>query len=949
MKIQPFLSLVALLIPLAGTAKDQAADLLNATGTPAGLCVHVGCGDGSLTVAFAKNSRLLIQGLAGSEAEADAARASVLASKHHGRVSIITADFTHLPYPKNFITLLVADRFDQLIEKGLTLAEVVRVLAPNGHACLKATSGRPALSETDGFQWVEGPGDWVLLTKPRPKGFDDYTHYNYSADLNRVSKDQFAGPPGRVLWMAGPHWTCSPSGPVTQLSAGSRVISLINETYRFGSKSQSSRTFLNVRDAFNGVRYWKKLAPSGDKLTTIASASRIYGRFAPDGGMAALDALTGKVAETYKMLGKADWALLSNNVLVVSTARQVSGFEAQGGKSLWTKQIAVRGAKVSPNAAIDGDTLYYFSLPKKGKGKTVLGCLDLKTGEEKWSQDVSRHLKGKMGKGALSAYKNGVLVISDWGKGNGTTGGVHGFNAKDGTHLWYHSYRLVTSGRPARHKGSTFTDGYFIDGLYWYCDGNGNDKDKDKDKNKNSKGQRRANGWFGIDPKTGQVAKKLLLKPEEYIGDSCHRSQATVNYFMAGHTDFVDRRSERFAPRSRGLHNGCGFGMLPANGLMYTGSFYLDPFLQGELGTTLAQKMVPDALDAPGRLVKGPAFGVKTGTAATASDWPCLRANASRNSKSSAKVPANLKERWSVKLGERLSPPTVVGDTIYLSDVDGLRIVAVSAADGGVKWEFPLGGRAYVPPFYAQGLLLAGCADGWAYCLKADDGKLVWKYRAAPKATRMVERQRVASVWPIDSGVLVKENTVFCVAGRHPKLDSGAFVYALDLYSGAVKWHTQNMVGPEVHMLVSKGGQLSFGGSKGTYSAKDGKSGRDLELPLGAYDIRKIAVSYAITDKGACKKIWDTARVRALAATGDGVYTAGSPPDKIKPFRPYTALDIPHNNLAITTGVLHSFGTDGALRQALPLDSMPVFDGLVAAGEKLYLTTQDGKLRCYGN
>ena len=60
-----------------------------------------------------------------------------------------------------------------------------------------------------------------------------------------------------------------------------------------------------------------------------------------------------------------------------------------------------------------------------------------------------------------------------------------------------------------------------------------------------------------------------------------------------------------------------------------------------ELGTTLAKKIEPDAVDAPGRLVKGPAFGVQAGTAAgrsspagrtiTIEPAPRTRAGAMRN------------------------------------------------------------------------------------------------------------------------------------------------------------------------------------------------------------------------------------------------------------------------------------------------------------------------------
>jgi hypothetical protein len=42
-------------------------------------------------------------------------------------------------------------------------------------------------------------------------------------------------------------------------------------------------------------------------------------------------------------------------------------------------------------------------------------------------------------------------------------------------------------------------------------------------------------------------------------------------------------------------------------------------------------------------------------------------------------------------------------------------------------------------------------------------------------------------------------------------------------------------------------------------------------------------------------------------------------------------------------------GADGKKLQVLPLDNRPVYDGLSAAGGRLYLTTEEGQLECFGN
>ena len=42
------------------------------------------------------------------------------------------------------------------------------------------------------------------------------------------------------------------------------------------------------------------------------------------------------------------------------------------------------------------------------------------------------------------------------------------------------------------------------------------------------------------------------------------------------------------------------------------------------------------------------------------------------------------------------------------------------------------GGRIDTPPTIADGLCLFGSHDGWVYCLRAADGRLAWRFRAAP-------------------------------------------------------------------------------------------------------------------------------------------------------------------------------------------------------------------------
>ena len=79
-----------------------------------------------------------------------------------------------------------------------------------------------------------------------------------------------------------------------------------------------------------------------------------------------------------------------------------------------------------------------------------------------------------------------------------------------------------------------------------------------------------------------------------------------------------------------------------------------------------------------------------------------------------------------------------------------------------------------------------------------------------------------------------------------------------------------------------------------------------------------------------------------MLLAGDKLVVAG-PPDVIDPKDPNAAIE------GRTGAVLQVFSTaDGALVKQQALASCPAFDGLSAAGGRLYLATQDGKVCCLG-
>jgi len=87
---------------------------------------------------------------------------------------------------------------------------------------------------------------------------------------------------------------------------------------------------------------------------------------------------------------------------------------------------------------------------------------------------------------------------------------------------------------------------------------------------------------------------------------------------------------------------------------------------------------------------------------------------------------------------------------------------------------------------------------------------------------------------------------------------------------------------------------------------------------------------------------WVPVRVRAMVAAENALFVAG-PPDVLVEGDPMAAFD------GRSGGVLWGVSKkDGETVAEYKLDSPPVFDGMVAADGRLYLSTRDGKVTCMG-
>ncbi|MGB2824076.1 MAG: PQQ-binding-like beta-propeller repeat protein, partial [Phycisphaerae bacterium] len=159
---------------------------------------------------------------------------------------------------------------------------------------------------------------------------------------------------------------------------------------------------------------------------------------------------------------------------------------------------------------------------------------------------------------------------------------------------------------------------------------------------------------------------------------------------------------------------------------------------------------------------------------------------------------------------------------------------ALRLSDGKEAWRAYTGGAVLYPPSIAGGRAFVGSADGWAYAFDADDGKLLWRFRAAPAERRIPVYGRLQSTWPVAGGVLVEGGVAYFAAGMTDF--DGTHVYALDAKTGKIKWQNNTSghldefsrrgVAVQGHLLANNGKLYLPGGnaaSPGVYDMKTGK------------------------------------------------------------------------------------------------------------------------------
>lgn len=221
-------------------------------------------------------------------------------------------------------------------------------------------------------------------------------------------------------------------------------------------------------------------------------------------------------------------------------------------------------------------------------------------------------------------------------------------------------------------------------------------------------------------------------------------------------------------------------------------------------------------------------LAVRCGTVAGGEDWPSHMHDNGRSGVTSDAVTLPLTEHWVHRStveprpawplpqpGWTELPKVDFDDAFYTvadrdhvyfgSSVDN-KVYALDATTGGVRWDYYTSGPVRLTPTLGQGRVYVGSDDGRVYCLRRQDGTLVWTFDAAPDPRRVLGNGRVSSLWPVRTGVVLEGDRVFCGGGVFPY--HRVFMQSLDASTGQVIWKNDAAsafggFSPQGHMLTS--------------------------------------------------------------------------------------------------------------------------------------------------
>jgi outer membrane protein assembly factor BamB len=352
--------------------------------------------------------------------------------------------------------------------------------------------------------------------------------------------------------------------------------------------------------------------------------------------------------------------------------------------------------------------------------------------------------------------------------------------------------------------------------------------------------------------------------------------------------------------------------------------------------------------------------------------------------------------------------PIVAGHLLFIASSVDNSVTAYETTTGKEVWHSFADGPIRFAPLAWKDKLYFASDDGYLYCLRSKDGAPLWRFRGAPSERRVLGNQRLISAWPVRGAPVISDGKIYFAAGIWPFM--GIFLHALDAETGSVIWtndgdssiyikqpHNADSfagVAPQ-GPLVAIGQRLLVPGGRSVPACYDRDTGTLLYYAL-AENAKKgggasvVATEQFLSNGGAA---FDLSNEKYLGAIGEPLAVAGGmlfdnlgtelraidlaeskwitetttdrkgnkSENKKWLFAEQGRVEAEKLTTLIAAGSRLFAGRDGQVfAYQLPLPkggtlapvwSMPIQGtpvSLVAADERLFVTTREGSIYCFG-
>ena len=816
-------------------ASQDAKQILDASSVQGGLVVVIGCDSPELLAELHASDSYVVHGLDRDPGRVAAARVYLREKGLYGPVTAARWNGPQLPFVDSLVNLIVFNDFDGQVPED----ELMRVLAPGGVAISltpSASSLQPQRktwpAEIDGWSHFlyDASNNAVshdTVVEP-PTGLrwtcgPEYarSHEHFSSMSAMVT----AG--GRIFYIID-------EGPISSV--------YLPPQWKLVARDAFSGVLLWERPITNWEAHLRgfRSGPPEIGRRLVAASDRVYVALDYGDPVTVLDAATGEPRTTLADTGGARELLLAEGTLFVladdmTTAQHNERREAinQGflrtspELEIWqrfqrkaypmygTQRIvairtghrsyARKSVDSAPGSPPSGDGSYHLLWKRQFEnpgeilpttmavddGKVCLQtvshviCLDATEGKELWSNErplarsrfswstptlvmhdgvvliLDRVASDNVGKSPPD--KGSEWIVSSGGRDDRQGGELVTYSLSDGQELWR---------APYSENYNTPGDIFVIDGVVWVG---------------NLRGGGDPGFTEGRDLKTGEI--RSTIPPQKAGGHHrCYRNKATVRWLMVGRggIQFIDLESG--AVKGDSWYRGaCQYGTMPANGLIYAPQHSCACQPEELLLGLNALSPQSAAGEGPSPLEKGPAFNSlqpQVSSLKSDSDWPTYRSDVRRSGYQDLAAPSEPRVAWTAKLSSPITAPVSADGLVLVAETDHHTLHALLAADGKSIWTFVADGRIDSPPTLSAGRCLFGTRNGFVYCLRASDGAMIWRFRAAPQDRRIFAYEQLESAWPVHGSVLVDGDTIYVAAGRSARMDGGIRIHALDVRTG---------------------------------------------------------------------------------------------------------------------------------------------------------------------